>query len=95
MNHDLHYIAWDNPPKQHPKILGTRDYKKMVMSNRPFARKFKSNDPVLNRIDREILRRTRKRGSKPDLGPGPGARRLKSLLMRLLLRRNFVNRQCR
>nr|AAK32748.1 AT3g03690/T12J13_3 [Arabidopsis thaliana] len=95
VNHDLHYIAWDNPPKQHPKILGTRDYRKMVMSNRPFARKFKSNDPVLNRIDREILRRKRKLGSKPDLGPGPGARRLKSLLMRLLLRRNFVNRQCR
>lgn len=93
MNHDLHYISWDNPPKQHPKTLGTKDYRKMVMSNRPFARKFKSNDPVLNRIDREILRNKPKRGSKP--GPGPGARRLKSLLMRLMLRKNFVRRQCR
>ncbi|KAK9006837.1 hypothetical protein V6N11_019168 [Hibiscus sabdariffa] len=22
VNHDLHYITWDNPPKQHPKSLG-------------------------------------------------------------------------
>lgn len=28
-----------------------------MLSNRPFARKFKKNDPVLNKIDREILKR--------------------------------------
>ncbi|CAN8269848.1 unnamed protein product [Cochlearia groenlandica] len=95
VNHDLHYIAWDNPPKQHPKNLRAKDLRKMVTSNRPFARKFKYNDPVLNRIDREILRKTWNRGSKTGLGLGPGAKRLKSLLMRLMLRRNFVNRQCR
>lgn len=31
----------------------------MLLSYRPFARKFKQNDPVLNRIDRELLRRRR------------------------------------
>ncbi|KAK6136999.1 hypothetical protein DH2020_029260 [Rehmannia glutinosa] len=57
VNHDLHYITWDNPPKQHPKSLGLKDYRKMILSNRPFARKFKKNDPVLNKIDRELLKR--------------------------------------
>jgi hypothetical protein len=27
--HDLHYIAWDYPPKQHPHILSTSDFNKM------------------------------------------------------------------
>ncbi|KAK4415370.1 Beta-glucuronosyltransferase GlcAT14A [Sesamum alatum] len=57
VNHDLHYITWDNPPKQHPRSLGLKDYRRMILSNRPFARKFKKNDPVLNKIDRELLRR--------------------------------------
>ncbi|KAI3444211.1 hypothetical protein Pfo_000876 [Paulownia fortunei] len=60
VNHDLHYITWDNPPKQHPRSLGLKDYRKMILSNRPFARKFKKNDPVLNKIDRELLKRGRR-----------------------------------
>ncbi|KAI3742177.1 hypothetical protein L1987_59857 [Smallanthus sonchifolius] len=56
-NHDLHYITWDTPPKQHPRLLGPRDYRKMVLSSRPFARKFKHNNAVLDRIDRELLKR--------------------------------------
>uniref|UniRef100_A0A5B7B077 Putative xylosyltransferase 2 isoform X1 n=1 Tax=Davidia involucrata TaxID=16924 RepID=A0A5B7B077_DAVIN len=59
VNHDLHYITWDTPPKQHPRSLGLKDYRRMVLSNRPFARKFKQNDPVLNKIDREVLKRRR------------------------------------
>ncbi|KAK9668671.1 hypothetical protein RND81_13G077000 [Saponaria officinalis] len=57
INHDLHYITWDTPPKQHPKSLALKDYRKMVLSNRPFARKFKKNDRVLDKIDRELLKR--------------------------------------
>ncbi|MFS7933757.1 putative glycosyl transferase, family 14 [Helianthus anomalus] len=57
VNHDLHYITWDTPPKQHPRLLGPRDYRKMVLSSRPFARKFKHNNVVLDRIDRELLKR--------------------------------------
>ncbi|KAI7990391.1 Beta-glucuronosyltransferase GlcAT14A [Camellia lanceoleosa] len=59
VNHDLHYITWDNPPKQHPRSLGLKDYRRMVLSSRPFARKFKQNDPVLNKIDRDLLKRRR------------------------------------
>ncbi|CAA7035191.1 unnamed protein product, partial [Microthlaspi erraticum] len=47
IGHDLHYIAWDNPPKQHPVALSLKDFDNMVKSNAPFARKFHKNDPVL------------------------------------------------
>uniref|UniRef100_A0A0E0BAV8 BGGP Beta-1-3-galactosyl-O-glycosyl-glycoprotein n=1 Tax=Oryza glumipatula TaxID=40148 RepID=A0A0E0BAV8_9ORYZ len=57
VNHDLHFIRWDSPPKQHPLYLGPRDYRRMLLSAAPFARKFREDDPVLDRIDRDILRR--------------------------------------
>lgn len=55
VNHDLHFISWDNPPKQHPHFLTLDDYQKMIDSNAPFARKFGKNDPVLDKIDSELL----------------------------------------
>ncbi|XP_061946005.1 beta-glucuronosyltransferase GlcAT14A-like [Populus nigra] len=58
IGHDLHYIAWDSPPKQHPISLTMKDFVKMVKSNAPFARKFARDDPVLDKIDKEILNRT-------------------------------------
>lgn len=58
IGHDLHYIAWDNPPKQHPIKLTMKDFDKMVKSNAPFARKFAKDDPVLDKIDKELLGRT-------------------------------------
>ncbi|KAK8956014.1 hypothetical protein KSP40_PGU008884 [Platanthera guangdongensis] len=57
VNHDLHYISWDNPPKQHPHFLTVADFTLMVDSAAPFARKFPREDPVLDRIDRELLAR--------------------------------------
>ncbi|XP_050122607.1 beta-glucuronosyltransferase GlcAT14A-like [Malus sylvestris] len=118
VNHDLHYITWDTPPKQHPRSLGLRDLRRMILSNRPFARKFKKNAPVLNKIDRDLLKRHRGQiayggwcsGSNGKtqkvcsslqsenygvLRPGPGSRRLKSLLTKLLSTRNFKKQQCR
>eukprot|EP01018_Ginkgo_biloba_P010271 Gb_33176 [translate_table: standard] len=61
VNHDLHYISWDTPPKQHPHSLGLNDSKKMIHSNAPFARKFGRDDPVLDKIDTQLL--GRKKGS--------------------------------
>ncbi|XP_057792491.1 beta-glucuronosyltransferase GlcAT14A-like isoform X2 [Salvia miltiorrhiza] len=58
ISHDLHYIAWDTPPKQHPRSLTIRDFNKMINSSSPFARKFHRDDPVLDKIDRELLGRT-------------------------------------
>ena len=57
VNSDLHFIRWDTPPKQHPLTLGPRDYRRMVLSSAAFARKFRHGDLVLDRIDREILKR--------------------------------------
>nr|GMC72841.1 beta-glucuronosyltransferase GlcAT14A-like [Ipomoea batatas] len=58
INHDLHYIAWDYPPKQHPLSLTLKDFDKMVNSSAAFARKFRRDDPVLDKIDQELLGRT-------------------------------------
>ncbi|KAH7851780.1 hypothetical protein Vadar_016416 [Vaccinium darrowii] len=55
VNSDLHFISWDNPPKQHPHYLTVDDMAKMVDSNAPFARKFNTDDPVLDKIDSELL----------------------------------------
>lgn len=58
VNHDLHYIKWDNPPKQSPMNLTTEHFEDMVQSGAPFARTFATDDLVLSKIDRELLRRS-------------------------------------
>ncbi|KAK6773317.1 hypothetical protein RDI58_028555 [Solanum bulbocastanum] len=106
VNHDLHYIAWDNPPKQHPHYLTMDDYREMVDSNAPFARKFRENELVLDKIDSELL------GRKPDgfvpgswfggtnvtnitwLRPGSGAERLTSLISGFLSDKDFHKKHC-
>ncbi|KAF7056367.1 hypothetical protein CFC21_063780 [Triticum aestivum] len=67
VNHDLHYISWDNPPKQHPHYLTMDDLDRMIASDAPFARKFHADEPVLDRIDAELL----SRHAGPD-APTPG-----------------------
>ncbi|XP_047252128.1 beta-glucuronosyltransferase GlcAT14C isoform X2 [Capsicum annuum] len=63
VNHDLHYIKWDNPPKQYPINLTLNHFEDMVQSGVPFARTFATDDPVLDKIDKEILRRSHGRFS--------------------------------
>jgi len=57
VNHDLRYIAWDNPPKQHPLTLTLTDFENMTRSGAPFARKFSKDNHVLDLIDRKLLGR--------------------------------------
>jgi hypothetical protein len=57
VNSDLHFISWDNPPKQHPHNLNMNDMQRMIDSNAPFARKFHQDEPVLDKIDSELLSR--------------------------------------
>ncbi|CAK8563400.1 unnamed protein product [Lathyrus sativus] len=57
VNHDLHFISWDNPPKQHPHFLTADHYQSMIDSNAPFGRKFGRNEPLLDKIDTELLGR--------------------------------------
>jgi hypothetical protein len=113
VNHDLHFIAWDTPPKQHPLSLTLAFYHNMTTSGAAFARKFQKDDPVLDRIDEEILNRGKNKftpggwciGPVDDpcsvrsenaslLRPGPGARRLEELVLRLLSPHRFRSQQC-
>ncbi|KAI4320735.1 hypothetical protein MLD38_034182 [Melastoma candidum] len=100
LNHDMHYISWDTPPKQHPHTLTVNDTKNMIDSGAAFGRKFKGGSPVLNKIDKELLGRKKKGftpggwcsgkpkcsevGNPEKLKPGPGAQRLQLLVDRLL-----------
>ncbi|KAF5740324.1 xylosyltransferase 1 [Tripterygium wilfordii] len=116
VNNDLHFISWDNPPKQHPHHLNINDMQKMVDSNAPFARKFHQDDPVLDKVDSELLSRgsgmptpggwcigSRENGTDPCsvigdpaiLRPGPGAKRVETLISSLLSANNFRPRQCK
>lgn len=58
INSDLRYMKWDVPPQMDPRYLNSSDYDDIEMSGAPFARQFRKNDPVLNKIDEKILRRT-------------------------------------
>lgn len=57
INHDMHYIMWDIPPKQHPLMLTLEYFTNMTDSGAPFARKFGKDDPVLDKIDEVLLHR--------------------------------------
>lgn len=57
VNNDLRYVAWGNPPKPEPYYLNLTDYKKMMQSGAAFARQFREDDPILDKIDKVVLRR--------------------------------------
>lgn len=110
INHDMHYISWDEPPKQHPHVLSINDTSKMIGSGAPFARKFKQDDPILDKIDKEYLGRRKgsftpggwcsgqppcsKVGEPTRLSPGPGSQRLRRLIGTLVLSAKFSQNQC-
>ncbi|PUZ37528.1 hypothetical protein GQ55_9G126900 [Panicum hallii var. hallii] len=68
VNSDLHFISWDNPPMQHPHHLTLADWDRMLASGAPFARKFPRDDPVLDRIDADVL--GRRPGDATVVAPG-------------------------
>ncbi|KAH6786466.1 Core-2/I-branching beta-1 [Perilla frutescens var. hirtella] len=57
VNHDMHYIPWDSPPKQHPRTISINDTPHMIRSGAAFARKFRQDSPVLDKIDAALLGR--------------------------------------
>ncbi|XP_047321538.1 beta-glucuronosyltransferase GlcAT14B-like [Impatiens glandulifera] len=57
VNHDMHFITWDNPPTQHPRVLSLNDTDWILSSGAAFARKFKQDTPILDKIDKELLKR--------------------------------------
>lgn len=111
VSHDLHYIAWDNPPKQHPHVLTLNDTNEMISSGAAFARKFKQDDPVLDKIDKDLLGRKNGGftpggwcsgspkcsdvGDPDNIKPGPGADRLKRLIAGVALSTKLKQNQCK
>ncbi|CAN0926631.1 Beta-glucuronosyltransferase GlcAT14C [Linum grandiflorum] len=110
VNHDLHYITWDNPPKQNPVSLTSEHFQDMVASGAPFARRFEKGDKVLDRIDRELLGRASDGfapggwcrdtacgvyGSSDGIRPSVSSKRLEKLLLRLLHPESFRSKQCK
>lgn len=111
VNHDLHYISWDIPPRQHPHTLSLNDIGKMISSNAPFARKFDKDDPVLDKIDDELLHRVKQWvipggwcsgeplcsdvADELKLKPGPGSEKLALLMERLFSSEKFIINQCK
>ncbi|GKC07822.1 beta-glucuronosyltransferase GlcAT14A-like protein [Tanacetum coccineum] len=111
VNHDMHFISWDTPPKQHPRAININDTDNMIATGVPFASKFKQDTLVLDRIDSELLHR--KNGSftpgewcKGDpscskvreptrVKPGPGAQRLRQFIDKLLQPSMFNESQCK
>lgn len=110
VNHDMHFISWDNPPQQHPHTLSINDTADMIASDAPFARKFKLDDPALDKIDIELLGRKKggftpggwcagkprcsRVGNRNKVRPSPGAQRLQRLIGKLVLSDKFSEDQC-
>uniref|UniRef100_J3M422 Uncharacterized protein n=1 Tax=Oryza brachyantha TaxID=4533 RepID=J3M422_ORYBR len=66
VNNDLRYQVWDDPPQTEPVFLDMAHYDKLVDNGAPFARRFRGNEPLLDKIDGNILGRW-------GHGPVPGA----------------------
>ena len=59
INHELKYANFDKPSSEEPRQVTSDDFDAMIRSGAAFAARFKSNDPLLDRIDKEILGRER------------------------------------
>lgn len=57
VNNDLRFMAWDNPPRTHPVNLTTDYFNAIANSGALFAHSFANDNPVLDMIDAELLRR--------------------------------------
>ncbi|WOL06924.1 beta-glucuronosyltransferase GlcAT14B [Canna indica] len=58
INDDLRFMMWDNPHRLHPMNLTSEHFDLMVESGAPFAHSFAEDDPVLDRIDAQLLQRS-------------------------------------
>ncbi|XP_051150592.1 beta-glucuronosyltransferase GlcAT14A-like [Andrographis paniculata] len=63
VNADLRYFVWDDPPKMEPHFLNSSDYQEMIKSGAAFARQFERDGPVLDMIDKNILKRGHNRAT--------------------------------
>ncbi|KDP20340.1 hypothetical protein JCGZ_06426 [Jatropha curcas] len=57
INNNLEYVAFEKTSKQANHTLNIREFDAMIQSGAAFASQFQHDDPVLERIDQEILGR--------------------------------------
>ncbi|XP_011002162.1 PREDICTED: xylosyltransferase 1-like [Populus euphratica] len=57
INHNLQYVAFEKPSKKVPRALNSSEFDAMIESGAAFATQFKLDDPVLDRIDQDVLGR--------------------------------------
>lgn len=60
VNNDLRYIVWDSIALRESQVLDMSHYDQMLASGAAFARPFQADNPVLNKIDENVLNRTSK-----------------------------------
>ncbi|ERN12451.1 hypothetical protein AMTR_s00025p00147820 [Amborella trichopoda] len=106
VNTDLRFLVWDTPPKSDPNFLNLTHFEDMTNSGAAFARRFQEDDPILNKIDSEILKRPRN-GVVPGkwcsedrvdvniVEPGPFAVKLSKLISKMVAKENIRSTQCK
>ncbi|CAL1356082.1 unnamed protein product [Linum trigynum] len=58
INQDLQYKILDQSFRQEPRALNSTDFDAMIKSGAVFATEFQPDDPVLDRIDSDVLGRS-------------------------------------
>lgn len=58
INHNLQYIAFNKSSTKKRPPMSSADFDAMIQSGAAFATEFQFDDPVLDRIDQEILQRS-------------------------------------
>jgi len=97
VNHDLHYTKWD-PLQQRTLNVTVENFRDMVQSGAPFAREFREDDLVLDKIDIELLGQTDtglELKTSDVVKPTVSWKRLEKLMVRLLDHENFRAKQCK
>jgi Core-2/I-Branching enzyme len=99
INADLRFFIWDNPPGLHPLFISKSNYDKMISSGAAFARRFKENEPVLDRLDEDILKRNSgnftygkwlEHGDINSVESGPMGLKLRQLISEVIGRRSCI-----
>lgn len=57
INNNLQYATFEMPSKE-SRLLNSHDFDDVIQSGAAFATQFPADDPILDRIDREVLRRS-------------------------------------
>ncbi|KAM1216588.1 hypothetical protein ACFX2J_012854 [Malus domestica] len=59
INHNLVYANSDTPPREKPQPISSTGYDAMIQHGAAFATGLQLDDPILDRVDREVLKRRR------------------------------------